>query len=564
MKTHPLSDAVLRRLAGEYCFNRGHEYYVHGHVESMSAAAGRIDSVVRGSGNYAVSLSDDGLDYSCDCPQGDEGTFCKHCVATALAWRNGGSLPAKDRAKAKKVTLADAAKLLADEERETLVLMMVDWAKGDKQLRDRLLQYAARRSGPDVAVNAALSAFKAAVRVRGYIGYREARGWARGVDKAIDNIAQLLRDGHAFSVIELCESALGMLPEAQNSVDDSDGWLSSIRDRLQEIHFQACQEGKPDPVALAQRLFRQELLNELDIFYGAAETYAEILGATGLKQYRELADEEWKKVPDRTAKDKYENSHQYFAITHIMESLAKVSGDLSQRIAVMSRDLTYAYSYLKIGEVCREAGAHDQALDWAEQGLKAFPERTDTRLRQFAAGEYQRCNRPSEALTLMWAEFTERIDLASWKLLESHARRAGIWGEWRDRALAEVRRRTAKADRTLLAEIFLYEGDTEAAWREAQEGGCSDSMWLRLAGERAKDYPEDAVPIYLKQAETAVSRNSAYEESVGLLIKAAAVMKRMNRGEEFERTLDALSLKYKIKRNFIKLLAQNRQSLYLA
>ena len=530
----------------------------------MSAAAGRIDSVVRGSSNYAVSLSDDGLDYSCDCTQGDEGTFCKHCVATALAWRNGGSLPAKDRAKAKKVTLADAAKLLAGEDHETLVQMILDWAKGDKQLRDQLLQYAARRSGPDVAVNAALNAFKAAVRVRGYIGYREARGWARGVDKAIDNIAQLLRDGHAFSVIELCESALGMLPEAQNSVDDSDGWLSSMRDRLQEIHFQACQEGKPDPVALAQRLFQQELRSELDIFYGASGAYAPILGVKGLQEYKVRAEAEWAGVPVRSAMDDDRDSHRHYAISRIMESLATLSGDLAQRVDVMSRDLTHAYGYLRIAEVCREAGDNDRALLWAEKGLAAFPAHTDPRLRKFAAEEYQRRNRSSEALTLMWAEFTERISLSAWTLLESYAQRADVRSEWRDRALAEIRRRTAKADRTLLAEIFLYEGDTEAAWREAQEGGCSDSMWLRLAGERAKDYPEDAVPIYLKQAETAVSRNSAYEESVGLLIKAAAVMKRMNRGEEFERTLDALSLKYKIKRNFIKLLAQNRQSLYLA
>jgi hypothetical protein len=41
-------------------------------------------------------------------------------------------------------------------------------------------------------------------------------------------------------------------------------------------------------------------------------------------------------------------------------------------------------------------------------------------------------------------------------------------------------------------------------------------------------------------------------------------MKRMDRSAEFVRHLDALRVKYKIKRNFIKLVEQQRRSLYLS
>jgi hypothetical protein len=30
--------------------------------------------------------SDGELEYECNCPVGDEGTFCKHAVAVALSW----------------------------------------------------------------------------------------------------------------------------------------------------------------------------------------------------------------------------------------------------------------------------------------------------------------------------------------------------------------------------------------------------------------------------------------------------------------------------------------------
>jgi hypothetical protein len=48
------------------------------------------------------------------------------------------------------------------------------------------------------------------------------------------------------------------------------------------------------------------------------------------------------------------------------------------------------------------------------------------------------------------------------------------------------------------------------------------------------------------------------------LVKAAALMQRLGQGAEFVRRLEALRATYKAKRNFIKLVEQNRKSLYLS
>lgn len=368
-----MSDAVIRRLAGPQSYQRGLDYFSHGHVESLEDDGDGIRAVVRGNQDYTVTLAaDEGvLDYSCDCPAGGDDAFCKHCVAAALAWLNRAAIPAKPSArhKTKQLTLADAGKSLRDEDKETLVRMMLDWAKDDDRLRERLILYAARRSGPDTGAAAVRRAFEQAVRVHDFVHYREAGGWARGVDDAIDSIEQLLKDGQAAAVIELCEAALQSLLGAIEAVDDSDGHFSMLRDRLQDIHYRACQEARPDPVDLAKRLFQWELHSDFDVFYGAAAQYAKILGARGMKIYRELAEAEWAKVPARTAKHERSEFGQHFRITHIMESLAQASGNIQELVAVMSRDLSSAYSYLKIAEVYREAGQHDGALHWAEKGL---------------------------------------------------------------------------------------------------------------------------------------------------------------------------------------------------
>jgi len=62
-----------------------------------------------------------------------------------------------------------------------------------------------------------------------------------------------------------------------------------------------------------------------------------------------------------------------------------------------------------------------------------------------------------------------------------------------------------------------------------------------------KLHPEDAAPLYLKQAEAGNARtsNGRYRDSVGLPVKAAAAMERMDRSAEFVRNLETLRAKYK-------------------
>lgn len=563
-----LSDAAVRRLAGPKNYRKGLDYYEEGAVISLKSDATSLRAVVRGSQDYAVFFvaSGSGLVHDCDCPKGSIAEFCKHCVAAALAWlKQSNSVPATrtaTRRKAKQVTLSDAARLLNTEPPEALVAMLLDWAKDDERLHARLIQYAARRSGPEAGIAVASRAFDHAVSVDGFVPYREAAGWAHDVDQAIDNFSRLLEDGHAAAVVDLAESAIRKLLKAIESVDDSDGYFSTLRDRLQDIHFRACGVAKPDPIALARRLFELELRSSFDVFSGSAERYARILGAKGLQELRNVANVEWRKVPARAAGDKSSSGH--FQITEIMKSLARVSGDIEELVAIMTRDLSFAYNYLKIAEVYREAGQRDQAIAWAEKGLAAFPDRTDIRLREFAADEYHRQKRHDDAMRLVWAEFLERPYPDTYQFLERHAKKAGDWPAWRERALAEIKR-TPQKDSTRLVEIYLYEKDTEAAWHEAQAGGCSDRHWLQLAKLRETHHPADVSPIYLNLAEASVrsTQNGRYEDGIDLLKKAAAVMKRLGRSREFVNFLEALRTKYKIKRNFIKLVEAKRKFLYL-
>ncbi len=111
-------------------------------------------------------------------------------------------------------------------------------------------------------------------------------------------------------------------------------------------------------------------------------------------------------------------------------------------------------------------------------------------------------------------------------------------------------------DHSELVRIFLWEGDIEAAWREAQEGGCSEKLWLELAARREEEHPEEALAVYEGKIELLIEQtnNAAYEEAYELLAKMGALMGRLDRETEFEEYLELIRTEYKRKRNFMKLL----------
>ena len=97
--------------------------------------------------------------------------------------------------------------------------------------------------------------------------------------------------------------------------------------------------------------------------------YADVLGEIGLARYRRLAEAEWARIPSRGPgeEDDTDEDGDRFRVTSMMESLAQALNDVDLEIAVLSRDLSSAYGFLRLAQLCRDAGRDDEALDWAER-----------------------------------------------------------------------------------------------------------------------------------------------------------------------------------------------------
>ena len=575
-----LTEAALRELAGERSFERGKDYHLDGHVALLSQVGQRIEAHVHGSESYRVELwaKDGALGYSCTCPVGEDGEFCKHGVAAGLAWLAGEGAAAqngKDRAAKKREdvstppSLEDIRVFLEAQDKKELANMLVGEVANNEELLRRVLLKMAKSGGHKPDFKAFREALRKAFYVRDFVDYRGASQYARGVETAIEAVGDLLTEGYASEVIELAEYGLKQAEKAMNRIDDSNGSMGSILHDLQALHLKACEQARPDPVALAKTLFIWSMESDWEVFYGAAKSYQDVLGAKGLVVYRKLAEAEWAKVPALApGQDDRERYTKRFRITNTMEDLA--AGDFDELVKIKSKDLSSGYCFLKIAELCIEHKKTDDAIVWAEQGIKAFPNRCDSRLREFLAGLYQKRGRHDDALELLWLNFAESPGTESYATLKVGAKKASREVEYRERAKSLLRdklkpvkpeRLYTASDRfgpralSMLVEIHILDDDLESAWKDACEGGCSDGVWLTLAGKLEKEHPERALTIYQAQVEPTLAGKDkrAYEEATDLLKHVASLMKRLKR-DDFPHFLARVRFAHKAKRNFMKLL----------
>ncbi len=265
-----------------------------------------------------------------------------------------------------------------------------------------------------------------------------------------------------------------------------------------------------------------------------------------------------------------------YRITRVMERLAELAGDVDELVAVKSRDLSMPYDWLEVAEVYAAAGRHEEALDWAERGVAAFPDHRDPRLDEFLCEAYHRAGRHLEAVDLAWERFQDRPELGTYQRLADHASKAGAWTEWRPRAFAVLRetidtggpsaapRRPGRGltfepvGATHLVEVLLWEGDDQAAWQEAVDAGAPHRIWMRLANIRQDEHPDDSIPIFQREVEQLIGtkNNRGYADAVSLMDHVRILLANAGRPDDFGPYAAGVRTAHKPKRNLMKLLDQ--------
>lgn len=482
-----------------------------------------------------------------------------------------------------KKAAAQLTAYLVDLPTERLVEMVMSQAEHDVELRTQLLLEAASAGGGPLDVSSYRRSFSDALK-SGSVNRRDyartSGPWARAVMGVVGQIGDLLPD-HPAAVIEITEYALGRVDVTMSRVDDSSGWFSQITSELEGVHLRACEIARPDPVALAGRLFALDVDSEWDILYDAPSRYADVLGEAGLAELKRLADERWDLLSDR---DRAGAERSHFHLVKIREHLAKASGDVDARVELLAQDLSYPYDYVEIAEVLIEAGRVDDALAWAERGLVAFEDsdhrmRGDSRLDDVALAGWSERGRGAEVDDLVWRRFSDAPNLERYQRLKRWTSESGTWGEHQPRAIALLEERgaanaaavanrptpinqhvaariPAPATHDDLVSVLVWETRLDDAWVVADERGASLAVWMELAKASEADRPLDAARAYAREVEAQIDRKKTwtYERAVE---RVAFIRSLYGRGDDesgFETYLADLRHRHGQKTKLIRLL----------
>ncbi|HDR9505240.1 hypothetical protein C5615_01415 [Burkholderia cepacia] len=585
-----LSDVItlaeIRALADPKSFERGKAYYHDGAVSRLIESNGELSATVRGTYRYRVkfAVGDDGtLAYACNCPVGDDGAFCKHAVAVALSWlENSGEevfhdealeQPARPRRKRK-----THAELIHDYlntlDEDALRNWLLDAAERDRSLRDRLLFDARAANAGDAA--SLRAAVRQLTRVSRPLGWDEAYTYGEALFEVADMLRRQLAGPHAAQVVELAELAIADAEASLEQIDDSDGSVAPGIGELAGVHLDACIRTRPEPVKLAERLFRLQVGGQWDTFRGVLPAYAEPLGDAGLSRYRELVEHQWATLPplpagreDRRAFDSVRSN-----LEHAMESLARHDGDVDALIRIWSKDLSASYRFAQIAELCAEHGRFDEGLAWAERGMRETKDRHDDRLLGFCIDEYVRRRAFDRADELAWQRFAHHPTADAFRALMKVAKATKRRDAVRERAISHLLslarkretpgraiaavRRWEPSPRTELVKLLLAEQNDAAAWDAFLGGPVEVDVWPTMAAARAKTHPEDAIALYHRYLPFAVDHGAGsarYDEAFSIVRDIRALRAAHRQQAAFDAELEEIRKTYRAKRNFIKLLA---------
>lgn len=539
---------MLRDMAGERAFERGEAYCRDGQVRILSFEPGRVLALVTGSEDYRTELTGRGkrIGGACSCPAFEDRGFCKHMVAVGLA--ANASDGSADGAGA----LARMREHLKGKGIDALVELIVGLAERDPALFRRLDMAAAVVRADDKMLEARQrQAIDGATRTRGFVDYREAAGWAAGVDAALDTLAALMPAGRAGLALRLVERAIDRIESAIEEIDDSDGHCGTLLERAQDIHLAAAGEARPEPVQLARDLFAREVEGQYDTFSGVASLYAGVLGDAGLAEYRRLAAEAWEKLPWRSggAGRPGQPPDGYYRLKDILDVFAERDGDVDARVALRARDLSSPWRYLELAEFCLSQGREDEALRRAEEGLWVFEDGPpDERLVFFVAGLLSKAGRDGEAEACVWRAFEKAPGLELFTrfgtLGGSAARKRAI------KFLEAGLGRTDSAD--LLIRVLTQQGMFDAAWTAVQRYGASRGVREGLARASEATHPREAVETYAERVDQLARSggNSAYADAARLIARMAT----LRNAAEHAGYVAELKSRFSRKRNFIKVL----------
>ena len=601
-----LGDASLRDASSPTIFQRGKSYATSESVEVVTEdplPEPALRAEVTGTEVYTteVWIEDDALAGSCDCPNAQDGWFCKHQVAVALVWRERlGRAPSSDAetvspgaepttkrlrtAKDRRLALRD---FLCGLEPAVLADKLLDFADRDHDISHELQQWRKLSEVKGELVDLKPLVNEVLSSERSFIAWNEAGNYARRAEAVVPLLRQA-RERDPAAAVGLCVHALrrawGVLAQA----DDSDGEIGGVCEAIGTELMQSVRSAGPQPASFGDTYLQLQFDEPFGCFDATAVEAN--MGEPALARYRQVLAERWRTAKDAvlalraehaakvaTRKGRalvYEKFKERELRLSTLEPLhlvqLKQMGANEAVLATLREDLSEAYGHSQVVAFLEATGRLNEAFEQAKRGYDAFP--GDRRLQEDLLRCYEREGMTREALMLRRSQFEHRPSAEAYHHVLSAGRAAGEDTNALREALFDFMHRQEQAalgrqsnlsrgwqrarqgpaaqDVSLRAEVLGSEGRWVEACRLVQPpSDCRDAVLHRIAIHLPAEQHEQAVELLLRVFEAVIQRSSSpYRDALALVNEIGQRMDTVRRAA----WLNQLRTQYKVKRNFVR------------
>ena len=173
---------------------------------------------------------------------------------------------------------------------------------------------------------------------------------------------------------------------------------------------------------------------------------------------------------------------------------ARVARDFELLLRVLQWDLSNGHAFIELVEACREFKREREALQWAERGVKKFP--NEARLRDALAGCLADSGLKEEALEQHWAAFVAEPDEKHWDALKKAMGKN--WPMRRTEALEALAGRPDGYSAGQRVRLLMHDGDLDGALAEARARRMDPDTLMRLAQRIESRNAKAAGELYLR------------------------------------------------------------------
>jgi hypothetical protein len=302
---------------------------------------------------------------------------------------------------------------------ERLAAILVELADGDAEIKRRLrLELAAQEGGDSVAaeIGKRITALRSA---RSFIDWQKRRDFVRDLDLQRAMITDRVAPARADLALDLMWRFLNLAEPVINRVDDSNGSVGDVfRSACEDLGAIAVR-ARPDPVALADRVYDALLANDYGVYDGLMPVMLPALGDAGASHLKGRLVQALAKRPSPRQRDE-----RVEAARRALQDIADGQGDIGAYIALVpAAARSNPHTGAEIGRRLLAAGRAAEALAALElarpkpRTVRATDDDTlllagygaDSAWEEVYIEALEATGQQEHAQRLRWAAFEERL-----------------------------------------------------------------------------------------------------------------------------------------------------------